>query len=66
MNSFHAMMNAKTDVLTRPGAISGNRILRKAWPWEQPSIIAASSRSLGMLAMNPRSVQIVNGSTKAR
>ncbi len=60
------MMNANTEVLTSPGAISGNRILRNAWPWLQPSIMAASSRSLGTLAMNPRNVQIVNGSTNAR
>ena len=66
MNSFHAKMKAKTEVDTRPGAMRGKRILRNAWPWLQPSIMAASSRSLGMFAINPRRVQMVNGSTNAR
>ena len=32
----------------------------------QPSTIAASSSSSGMLTMKPRSVQMANGSTKVR
>ena len=64
-NSFQAWMNPKMPVATRPGASSGKVILQKAPARLSPSIIAASSRSAGTPLTNPRSVQIVNGSTVA-
>ena len=63
MYSFQHVMNAKTDVATRPGAINGNRILTNAPGRLLPSTSAASSSSRGMLRMNPLSIQIENGST---
>ncbi|MNJ05664.1 hypothetical protein D3C73_1671330 [compost metagenome] len=62
-NSFHAWMKANTPVATSPGASSGNVIFQNALPREQPSIMAASSSSAGTPLTNPRSVQIVKGST---
>ena len=59
-------MNAKMPVATRPGAISGRVIRKNAEVRLQPSTSAASSSSTGMLMMNPRSVQTVNGSTNVR
>jgi hypothetical protein len=63
MNSFQAWMKAKIEVATSPGATRGSRIFTKAPMRVLPSTIAASSRSRGMPMMNPRSVQIENGST---
>jgi hypothetical protein len=59
-------MKENTAVATSPGATSGNRIRRNAPARVQPSTIAASSSSSGMLTMKPRSVQMANGSTKVR
>ena len=39
--------------------------VRKARSRDEPSTMAASSSSFGTLATNPRSIQMVNGSTKA-
>src|SRR5262249_15263854 len=58
--------NAKIAVATRPGAQSGNTTRMNAPARVQPSIIAASSSSTGMLATNPRSVQTMNGTMNAR
>ena len=66
MNSFQAWMKPKTPVATSPGAISGNVTAANAHSREHPSTIAASSSSTGTPATNPRSVQIVKGSTKTR
>ena len=66
MYSFQAWMNAKIEVATRPGPISGSRIRRKAPKRVVPSTCEASSRSRGTPSMKPRSVQIVNGSTNVR
>ena len=66
MYSFQAWMNPKIAVATRPGPIRGNVIRKKAPTRVQPSIMADSSSSAGMLATNPRSVQTMNGSTTAR
>ena len=66
MNSFQAWMKQKIEVATRPGATSGSRILKNARVRLSPSTIAASSRSRGIPRMNPRSVQIANGSTNVR
>src|SRR5207248_2021746 len=63
MYSFQDVMNAKTEVATSPGAISGSRIRTKAPRRVDPSTIAASSSSFGIPMMNPRSVQTENGST---
>ena len=65
MNSFHAWRNANTPEATSPGASSGNVMRMKAWMRLRPSTIAASSRSAGMPATKPRSIQIVNGTTAA-
>src|SRR5581483_6525457 len=64
MNSFQLVMNAKTEVATRPGATSGSRIRTNAPRRLEPSTIAASSSSFGIPSRNPRSVQTENGSTK--
>ena len=66
MYSFHVVMNAKTDVATRPGATSGSRMRTKAPSRVLPSTIAASSRSFGMPRMKPRSVQTEKGSANVR
>ena len=49
-----------------PGASSGKTTRRKAVVREQPSTIAASSSSFGMLTMKPRRVHTVNGRMKVR
>ena len=54
MNSFHAKMNEKTLVATRPGATSGNRIRQKMRAGPAPSIAAASSSSFGTVATKLR------------
>ena len=63
MYSFQVVMNANTDVATRPGPISGSRIFRKTPRRVEPSTIAASSSSFGIPIRKPRSVQTQNGST---
>jgi len=63
MYSFQHVMNANTDVATRPGAISGSRIRTNAPSRLLPSTSAASSSSRGIPTMKPRSVQIEKGST---
>ena len=66
MYSFQVVMNAKTDVATRPGATSGSRMRTNAPRRVEPSTIAASSRSFGMPRMKPRSVHTQNGSANVR
>ena len=66
MNSFHAWMNAKIDVATRPGPSSGSKIRTNAPKRVAPSTIADSSSSFGTPSRNPRSVQTANGSTNVR
>ena len=63
MYSFQVVTNTNTEVATRPGATSGSRMRTNAPRRLEPSTIAASSRSLGMPMMKPRSVQTANGST---
>src|SRR4051812_5575415 len=65
VNSFHDCRKAYTPDATRPGASRGKVIRRNAWVRLSPSTIAASSRSAGMPATKPRSIQIVNGTTDA-
>lgn len=55
-------MNPKSEVAIRPGASSGSATRTKAPVRVQPSTWAASSSSGGMVARNPRSTTIVNGS----
>ena len=57
MYSFQVVMNANTDVATRPGPISGSRIFRNTPSRVEPSTIAASSSSFGIPIRKPRSVQ---------
>lgn len=64
MNSFHASMKQKTAVAAIPGADSGRIILVKALALVQPSILAASSSSLGIFLKNPLNNHIENGSEK--
>ena len=64
MNSFQLVMKTNTAVATRPGATSGSRIFVNAPTRLEPSTIAASSSSFGMLRRKPRSVQTANGSAK--
>ena len=65
-NSFHAVMNANTDVATRPGPSKGKVTFRNAPQRPQPSTIAASSSSTGMPLTNPRNVHAQNGSVTAK
>jgi len=65
MYSFQAWMKPKMAVATSPGPISGSTIRTNASSRRQPSIMAASSSSAGMLAMKPRSVQTMKGRTTA-
>src|ERR1700741_3852268 len=65
-NSFHAVMNANTDVATKPGPSSGSPTRRNAPNRPQPSTMAASSSSNGMPATNPRSAHAVNGNVIAK
>ena len=47
-SSDQAAVKTKPSVAAMPGSVSGRMIWRKATNWVAPSIIAASSRSLGM------------------
>src|SRR6188472_2695955 len=66
MYSFQLVMKTKTEVATSPGATSGSKIRVNAPSRLEPSTIAASSSSLGIPMMNPRSVQTANGSRMTR
>ena len=66
MYSFQLVMNANTEVATRPGAISGSRMRTKAPSRVEPSTMAASSSSFGIPITKPRSVHTANGSAKVR
>ncbi|MNT63050.1 hypothetical protein D3C72_2008260 [compost metagenome] len=48
-----------------PGSVSGRMIWRKATNWVAPSIIAASSRSLGMPSKKDCIRKVANGTLKA-
>ena len=65
VNSFHAWRNAYTAEATSPGASRGKVMRRNACVRDNPSTMAASSRSAGTPATNPRSIQTVNGTTAA-
>src|SRR5581483_6666351 len=66
MYSFQLVMNANTEVATRPGATSGRRIRVNAPSRVEPSTIAASSSSSGIPTMKPRSVHTQNGRANVR
>ena len=62
MYSFQLVMNAKTEVATRPGRDERQQDPDERAEAGEPSTIAASSSSFGMPMMKPRSVQTENGS----
>jgi len=66
MYSFQLVMNAKTEVATRPGATSGSRMRTNAPRRVEPSTIAASSSSFGIPMMKPRNVHTENGQRKGQ
>ena len=57
-------MNAKSPVVTIAGHISGKKTRRMMVSDEAPSMIAASSISIGRLRMKVVNTQTVNGSVK--
>ena len=46
-------MNTRVPAVIRPGLVSGKIILVKRWRNEQPSMVALSSSSLGIVDMKP-------------
>ncbi len=62
MNSFQAPMKASRPVETSAGASSGMKTWKMTRSGPQPSMIAASSSSLGSWRMKVVSIQTVNGS----
>src|ERR1043165_1549006 len=64
-NSFHEMIKQNTAVAASPGVTSGNTTRTSAPKRESPSTSAASSRSRGKSAKNPRIIQTTNGKLNA-
>src|SRR6185369_7115338 len=64
-NSFHETIKQKTAVAARPGVTSGRTMRTSAPRRESPSTSAASSRSRGKSAKNPRIIQTTNGRLNA-
>ena len=62
MYSFHAATNTMIAVVNTPGAAIGMITLRNAWPWVQPSIMAASSSSAGICRKNAVRFHTASGS----
>ena len=62
MYSFHAATNAMIAVVNTPGAASGMMTLRNAWPWVQPSTMAACSSSTGICRKNAVRFHTASGS----
>jgi len=62
--SFHEEIKIYTAVAAIPGNIRGITILRSACTLVQPSISAASSKSLGTVSRKPVSIQTENGMAK--
>src|SRR5262245_61688401 len=65
-NSFQDSVNEKIAEATIPGADSGNRIRNSAPILVQPSTIACSSSSGGMLLKYPISIQVQKGTMNER
>src|SRR5690554_1750303 len=65
-NSFHANRSVKIATDVMPGPEIGRITRRNAESVEQPSIIAASSSSLGIVSKYPFSIQVAVGSPKAK
>ncbi len=61
MNSFHALMNAKSAVTAIAGLAAGKTTRRNASPRVAPSTMAASSSSGGIDWNAPRSWKMANG-----
>src|SRR5574342_1044385 len=64
-NSFQEVKKAKIPAAATPGNANGRETLIKAPQWEQPSIWAASSSSLGIARKKPSMSQAVKGMFKA-
>src|SRR5690242_7347816 len=60
-NSFQQTIKQNTAVAASPGVTSGNTTRTSAPKRESPSTSAASSRSRGTSAKNPRIIQTTNG-----
>jgi len=60
-NSSQALTNARMPAVNTPGAASGTTTRHSAPSRVQPSIIAAFSRSRGMLWKNPTSTSVHTG-----
>src|SRR6266478_2789841 len=65
-NSFQAKVNEKMADATIPGADSGRRIRNRASILVQPSTIACSSSSAGILLKYPISIQVQKGTVNER
>src|SRR5713101_8724251 len=61
-NSVQPAMKPKKPVTARAGKAKGSTICTNTWLGEAPSMIAASSNSLGMVSRKPFRFQIENGS----
>ena len=57
-------MNVKIETAMTPGSASGTMTRATALTREAPSVIAASSRSIGIDWKNARSSHMLNGSEK--
>ena len=60
-NSFQVAMNAKSATTAMPGAMIGTMTCTSARRREQPSIMAASSISIGNSRMKPTSSHTAKG-----
>ncbi|GAH71003.1 unnamed protein product [marine sediment metagenome] len=65
-NWFHAVKKVNKAAAITPGKDTGKMILKKAPTLEHPSMSAASSNSIGMLAKKPLSMSAQNGKVKVR
>ena len=61
MNSLTQSENVKMTTVRIPGSEIGSTMRRSAAKREQPSIIAASSTSRGIVLKNPIISQVANG-----
>lgn len=63
--SVHPSMNVKVAVADKPGAATGKITLNRAPILEQPSIMADSSNSCGILLKYPVSIHVEKGKANA-
>src|ERR1700684_3980928 len=64
-NSLQAAVKTKPPVAAMPGSVRGRMMRRKAPKRVAPSIMAASSRSLGMASKKDCIRKVANGALKA-